>query len=303
MRALAAASTTSTEPLPERERRRRGELYVALAALVWSTAGVLQRELDSDLLTQLAGRAFFAMLSLFVFVAVAERGAVVPAFRRAGISGLGFAVCLAVASASFITALYYTTVANVLFLQAASPMLAAALAWIFLGERVTRRDIAAMVIALAGVAAIIGGPREVQMAGIGFAVLMTLAFSIAIVISRHRQDVSMAPGACLAQLMVFLATVWFVDTAELDGHELGLLFLIGAFQMGLGLAFLTLGARLLPAAEIALITLLEVVLGPIWVWVFLGESASTPTLVGGGVIIAAVAVQALGRNEPQRVHA
>lgn len=288
-----------SRPHPEGDHRRRGELYVALAAVAWSTAGILQRELDSSLLTQVAGRAFFAMLTLFAFVAIAERGRVVRAFRRMGVAGVGFGVCLAIASSSFITALYYTTVANVLFLQATSPMLAAALAWIFLGERVSRRELAAMFLAVAGVAVMIGGPGGGEMVGIVFSLVMALAFSIAIVISRHRRDISMAPGACLGQTLVFVATVWFVDTAQLDGHELGILVLLGSFQMGLGLAFLTAGARYLPAAEVALITLLEVVLGPIWVWIAFDETPSTPTLVGGAVIVVAVALQALGRAEPE----
>jgi len=64
--------------------------------------------------------------------------------------------------------------------------------------------------------------------------------------------------------------------------------------MGLGLAFLTIGARLIPAAEVALITLLEVVLGPLWVWIALAERPSAATLVGGGVVMGAVVLQAVG---------
>jgi drug/metabolite transporter (DMT)-like permease len=275
----------------EGDHRRRGEILVALAAVAWSTAGVLQRELDADVLTQVAVRAFFAMLALLVFVAVAERGRIVKAFRQAGKAGLGFAFCLAVASSTFIAALEYTTVANVLFLQAASPMLAAALAWFFLGERVARREALAMILALVGAAVMIAGPRGSDLTGIGLALVMTLAFSVALVIARHRRDVSMAPGACLAQVVVFVVTIWFADFGRLDGHDVGVLFLLGAFQMGLGLALLTAGARHLPAAEVALITLLEVVLGPLWVWIALTEIPAATTLAGGAIILAAVMIQ------------
>lgn len=286
----------------EGDHRRRGEILVALAAVAWSTAGVLQRELDADVLTQVAVRAFFAMLALLVFVAVAERGRIAKAFRRAGKAGLGFAFCLAVASSTFIAALEYTTVANVLFLQAASPMLAAALAWFFLGERVARREALAMILALVGAAVMIAGPRGSDLTGIGLALVMTLAFSVALVIARHRRDVSMASGACLAQVVVFVVTIWFADVGRLDGHDVGVLFLLGAFQMGLGLALLTAGARHLPAAEVALITLLEVVLGPLWVWVAFAETPATTTLAGGAVILAAVVVQTrVARRRPAAV--
>ena len=70
--------------------------------------------------------------------------------------------------------------------------------------------------------------------------------------------------------------------------------------MGLGLAFLTIGARLIPAAEVALITLLEVVLGPLWVWIALSEQPSTATLAGGAVVIVAVVLQAGGDETADR---
>jgi drug/metabolite transporter (DMT)-like permease len=205
---------------------------------------------------------------------------------------------MAIASSSFIAALNYTTVANVLFLQAASPVLAAALAWAFLGERVTRRTVVAMTLAVAGVGVIVGGPSAGSMLGLALALAMTLAFSVAIVITRHRRDMSMAPANCLAQLVVLAAAAPFATPGEVGGRDLTVLVLLGVFQMGLGLAFLTIGARHLPAAEVALITLLEIVLGPLWVWALYAETPATATLFGGAVIVAAVAVQASGGRRP-----
>ncbi|HEX6390755.1 MAG TPA: hypothetical protein VFZ89_14945, partial [Solirubrobacteraceae bacterium] len=99
-------------------QHRRGQVHVALAALAWSSAGVLQRDLSVGVATQVVGRAAFAALALFAYVAVAERGRVVRAWRSAGWAGIGFGVCLAVASGCFIVALNHTTVAHVLFIQA-----------------------------------------------------------------------------------------------------------------------------------------------------------------------------------------
>jgi len=88
-------------------RRREGQVLVALAALAWSSAGVLQRRLDLDAATQIAGRAVFAALALLLFVAVMERGHVVQATRAIGWAGVGFALCMATASGSFIAAQLY----------------------------------------------------------------------------------------------------------------------------------------------------------------------------------------------------
>jgi drug/metabolite transporter (DMT)-like permease len=275
--------------------RRRGQLYVALAAVAWSTAGLLQRSLTIDTTTQLAGRALFAFLALVGFVALFNRGRTVAAFRGLGLAGLAVAVGMAVSSGSFIIALNHANVANVLFLQAVAPVLAALLAWIALGESVTGRTALSMGIALLGVSLMVGGAGSGGAVGIGASLLMTLSFAAVIVITRHKREISMAPAICLSQLIVFAVFAPFADAGTITGRDLGLLVLLGVGQMGLGLAFLTVGARLIPAAEAALITLLEVVLGPLWVWIAYGEEPGVATLVGGAVVVAAVILQTTQR--------
>jgi drug/metabolite transporter (DMT)-like permease len=270
--------------------RRKGRIYVALAALAWSSAGLLQRELSVDIATQLAGRALFAVLGIFLYVAVAERGRVVDAFRAIGRPGLGIAGLMAASSGCFIIALNYASVASVLFMQALAPILAALLARA-LGEAVPRRTWLAMAIAIAGVALMVGGPGRPSGAGLAFSFLMSLSFAGVIVITRHWRDVSMAPATCLSQLVVLLLAAPFASASSVSAHDAVLLALLGFGQIGLGLILLTIGGRLIPAAEVALITLLEIVLGPVWVWIFLSEAPAATTLLGGAVVLAAVVVQ------------
>ena len=280
--------------------RRRGQVYVALAAVAWSTAGVLQRELSVGAATQVAGRALFAAIALFLFVAVAERGDTLRVFRNMGRAELAVAALTAIASSTFIVALNHTTVANVLFMQALSPIAAALIAWVGLREQVSRRTALAMVVALAGVGLMVGGPGGAQGLGLALSVVMTLSFALAVVITRHRRDISMAPAICLSQVLVLVFVGPFAEPGSVDGRDLALMVVLGFGQMGLGLAFLTMGARLIPAAEVALITLLEVVLGPLWVWLAFSERPSTTTLVGGAVVVVAVVVQAGGEKEETR---
>ena len=272
--------------------RRRGQLFVVLAAIAWSTAGVVQRELSVGTATQLAGRAIFAALALAAFVAVMSRGRPVAAFRAIGVAGLGVAVTTAIASGTFIVALNHATVANVLFMQAASPVAAALLAWFAFGESITRRTALAMAVALTGVALMVGGPGSGGVLGVTASLVMMLAFAVSIVIVRHRRDVSMLPAICLSQVLVVLVTGPFSHPGSGTGRDLLLLALLGVGQMGLGLAFVTMGARLLPAAEVALITLLEVVLGPLWVWISIAEQPAATAIVGGCIVIVAVLLQA-----------
>jgi drug/metabolite transporter (DMT)-like permease len=286
---------TATATLIDAQREhRRGQVYVALAAIVWSTAGVLQRGLQADTATQVALRAAFAFVTILAYVAVTERGRFVAACRSVGVAGIGFAVALASASGSFIVALNHTTVAHVLFIQAMAPVLAALLAWLALGEAVSRRTAIAMVVALAGVGVMIGGPGGGSLVGDALSLLMAFSFAVGIVISRHRRDVSMAPATALAQLLLVAVFLPFADVAAVSGNDMVALAALGIGQIGLGLVFLTIGARLIPAAEVALITLLEVVLGPLWVWMAIDERPSTATLIGGAIVVGAVVIQARG---------
>jgi len=262
-----------------------------LAAVAWSTAGLLQRELSVGIATQLAGRALFAVLALLAYVAVSEGGAILRAFRAIGGGGLAVAALMAVASGSFIVALNYASVANVLFVLALAPILAAVLGSA-LGEPVPRRTWVTMTVAVGGVGLMVGGPGRPDALGEGLSLLMALAFAATLVITRHRRDVSMAPATCLSQLVVLVAASPFAHPSRVTGRDLGLLASLGVGQIGLGLIFLTIGARLIPAAEVALITLLEIVLGPLWVWIVLSEQPSAATLAGGVIVLGAVAMQA-----------
>src|SRR5438445_11557560 len=112
-----------------------------------------------------------------------------------------------------------------------------------------------------------------------------------------RPYVPMAPATCLSQVVVLVAAAPFASPGQADGRDVALLVALGVGQIGLGLVLLTIGARLIPAAEVALITLLEIVLGPLWVWIALSEQPGAATLAGGLIVLAAVALQARAPTE------
>ena len=274
---------------------QRGRLFVALAAVAWSSAGLFQRELSVSTATQVAGRAVFAVVGLLAYVALTERGDIVHAFRAIGRGGIAIAVLVAVASGSFLVALNHASVANVLFFQALAPILAAAMG-LLLGDPVSRRTWLAMGIAVAGVGVMVGGPGRPSLLGQGLSFIVAVSFAATLVITRHRRDVSMAPATCLSQLLVLAVAGPFIAPGGVGTLDVTLLAALGITQIGLGFVFLTIGGRLIPAGEVALITLLEIVLGPLWVWAFLGERPPTATLVGGAIVLGAVLLEA--RTEP-----
>jgi drug/metabolite transporter (DMT)-like permease len=277
--------------------QQKGRAFVALAALVWSTAGLFQRELSVDTATQIAGRAAFAALGLLVYVVATERRETLRAFRALGLSGLAVAALIAVSSASFIAALNHASVANVLFMMALAPILAAALGTL-VGDPVDRRTWAAMGIAVVGVGVMVGGPGHPSFLGQLLSLTMSVSFAGILVITRHRREISMAPGTVLSQLVLVVVFAPFADFGDAGPRDVTLLAAFGITQVCFGFIFLTIGARLIPAGEVALITLLEIVLGPLWVWLFLSERPSTVTLVGGAIVLAAVLSQVQARPAP-----
>ncbi len=282
--------------------RGRGRLAIAAAALAWSTAGVLQRGLHVSTATQIGGRAFFAALTLIVIaVAEARRTGIglVPFARSIGRSGVAMAVCMAGANACFVTALNHASVASVLFIQALAPFVAVVLARILLGEVASRRTWIATAVAIAGVGVMVGSPGSISAFGGLMATAMTLLFAMAIVLTRRSHHVSMTPAVVLTQTLVVLGSLPFASPGDIHGGDLWRLVLLGVFQMGLAQLLFVVGARLIPASETALLTLLEVVAAPVWVWMVYREQPGAATLVGGAVVLAAVVYQSTERSLPE----
>ena len=285
----------------EQRRAREGQLAIALAATAWSTAGLAQRQLDATPVTQVVGRAAFAARALFALVLATERSGTVRAFREMGRWGLAMTVFLGVSSGLFLLSLNYTTVANVLFMQAAAPMMAALLGLLFLRERIDGRTWLSLLLAGAGVVLMAAGSFEAGAAAIFLPLLMTASFAAVIVIARHRREVSMMPATCASQLLVVAVCLPFADLGSVGDDDWLVLAALGVGQMGVGLALLTVGARLIPPAQVAVISLLEIVLGPLWVWLAYQERPTAATVAGGVVVVAAVVVQAWRPGAQRRV--
>jgi drug/metabolite transporter (DMT)-like permease len=162
-----------------------------------------------------------------------------------------------------------------------------------LHERVSARTWATMLMAVVGVAVMVGASGQGSLIGDAMAFGSPVAFAVALVVTRRHREISMAPATCLGQafLIVFVGPL---AGGPLHPQDLTWLALLGFVQLGLGLIFFTLGARLITAAEMAVISLLEVVLGPLWVWVGVHERPNVETVVGGAIVLMAVVAQLQG---------
>ena len=272
---------------------RTGALLVAASTLVWSSAGVLVRWVAVDPWTTLFWRSIFAMLGLLTYLAVRDRTLLPHGIRRLGRAGIALAVCFGASMICFINALNLTTVAAVLIFQAASPLFAAALAWLLLRERVSKLKFAAILVSIAGVAVMTtGSSGRSGLAGIILSTIMSLTFAGAIVLARVRRDVPTTEATCLATILVAFAALPFTELS-LPWRDLLLLAIFGFGQMGLALIMFAAGIRLIPAADAGLISILESILAPIWVWLAFGENPGGNTILGGAIVISAVVAVAL----------
>lgn len=269
--------------------RARGILLVAAGTVLWSTAGLFVRLLDLDVWTMQGWRALFGGLSLLAVVAI-ERGRHLPrAFADIGIPGLLAAPLAAVSMLTYVAALQLTTVANVLTVYATVPFMAAAVAYLWLGERMGRRAVIAAAVALVGVAVMAwAATRPQDIAGNALSLLMTLSFAMFIVMARRFPGLGMAPVNVVGTAICLLACLPLMQPALPPARDLLVLALFGATSSGLAYMLFLTGSRLIPSSEAGLIALLDVVLGPLWVWLAFAEDPGLPALVGGGIVLASL---------------
>jgi len=286
---------------------RRGALLVLGSATAWSFGGTIARYLSvSESWTIVFWRAFFASVFLLWFMLHRQglRGTL-QLFRAMGWAGVAVGACFALASTCFVVALSYTTVANILLIQAGVPLIAALMAFLLFGERVPLNTWVAIAAVITGVGIMVseslGG--AVSPIGDGLAVLIALAFSGATVITRRHAEVQMMPAVCTGTLMATCVAAAMTPAFAVSPIDLGLLFMFGAFNLGLGMAFFVTGAPLLPSAIAALIGIAEPVLGPLWVWLIHNEIPSHRTLIGGAVVFFALLGHILWQLRQSRAEA
>ena len=242
---------------------------------------------------------------LFVVITLSSGGRPLPVISKAGLAGVVGGLALVAAFTGGIFAVQSTTVANAVFLFSAAPFFAALLGRFILGESVRRGTWIAMVVALAGITlmvweGILLGHLRGNLAGL----LAALGFAVFTIALRWRKLGDMMPTVFLAGLFTIIASGIVCSSAgytlDIPLDDIVIALSMGVFQIGAGLALYTIGSKAVPAVELAFYSMTEVVLGPFWVWIVLGETAGFYTLLGGAVLLAAIAGNALSglRRKP-----
>ena len=278
----------------------RAVVLMILVTLMWSIAGVVTRQLEAARSFEVTfWRSFFTLVSLLVILPFFQGRAVFAKIRNAGSALWLSGVCWSVMFTAFMVALTLTTVANVLVTMALGPFITALMARVFIGHRISARTWAAIALASAGIAWMYGGQMNLgsQLVGTLVALMVPLAgacnWTVVQHSGTHGQKIDLVPAVLVGAALSSLATLPLAFPFSATPHDIGLLAVLGLFQLAIPCVLAVLCAGVLKAPEVALLALLEVIFGILLAWLGAGEVPGASVVTGGSLVIGALVVNEL----------
>ena len=272
-------------------RHRRAIVFMVVAAICWSSGGLLVRALSIANAWEIV---FWRSLFMSLFVAgvlVVLHGRRMPqAVMSVGRPGILSGLFLAGTFFFFIGSLTRTTVANTFVLMSVSPFLAAIAGRMILRERVPARTWVAMAVAFAGIVIMFADSLDAgRLSGNLLALGVSCCFAGQLtVLRRYHAHIDMLPQVMIAGLFSLVVALALSPPFAATPRDLFILALMGCVQLGAGCLLATAASRSLSATELGLLALLEPILGPLWVWALMGEEPGRAALTGGAIVLAAV---------------
>ncbi len=275
---------------------RRAVLLLALAALFWSTGGLLIKHVDWPPLAVAGGRGLFAGL----FLLAARWGRLRFTFSRPQLIG---AVFYAGCTVAFCTATKLTTAANAILLQYTAPVWIALFGAWALGERATRLDWITVIIVLGGMALFLADGLTVgNVLGDSVALLAGVFFAAMTIALRYQKDSSPLESIILGNGLGFVIGLpWMLASPAPSASGWAALITLGIVQLGVSYLLYAYAIRHVTALQAVLIPVLEPLLNPVWVLLALGERPTLLALAGGAIVLAAVTLRAVASLRPPRM--
>ena len=272
-----------------------GPFLVFLGAVSLSFGGLIVKSFEGSTLWQiLFWRSVFFILVVSIFLFINYKKTVFSALYKSGLPGLIGGIILSVGFASYVFAMYETTVANANFIIQTQTLFLAIFGYIFLKEKISKLTLSCIAIAIFGILLMLGDSVSPgQMTGNIVAFIMPISFAILIIIVRKFPEVDMIPLQLVAGIFAAIIGLLLSPSIMVSSKDIFLGFLAGFFQVGFGFIFITIGARSTPSAFVGIIMLTEAVLGPMGAWMFANENPPLTVLFGGAVVITAVVIQFL----------
>ena len=274
-----------------------GPFLVFLGAVSLSFGGLIVKSFEGSTLWQiLFWRSVFFILVISIFLFISYKKTVFSALYKSGLPGLVGGIILSVGFASYVFAMYETTVANANFIIQTQTLFLAIFGYFFLKETISKLTLFCICLAISGILLMLGTSISPgQMTGNLVAFIMPISFAVLILIVRKFPEVDMIPLQLVAGIFAMIIGLLLSPKIMVSPKDIFLGFLAGFFQVGFGFIFITIGARSTPAAFVGIIMLTEAVLGPLWAWMFANENPPLTVLIGGSIVITAVVIQFLNK--------
>lgn len=270
-------------------KEKKSLIYMVIAAVLWSTAGVLFKYVTLDPLAIAGTRSGIAGIVLAFYL---RKPIKIRRFKAVG------AAFYCVSMVLFISANKMTTSANAVLLQYTSPIWVALLSVVVLKEKVTKLDWTIIFIVLAGMVLFFMGDLNAgQMVGNLFAILSGISIASMMIALKFSKQSSPVEIPLLGNFLTFFICLPFIIRADFDMTSVIVLLVLGVFQLGISYILFSEGTRYVSALEASLITLVEPLLNPIWVVLFKNEVPSVFTILGGFIVIAAMVVRTLIKSK------
>jgi len=268
-------------------------LWITLAGIIaLSPDSLLVRLIPADQWTLLFWRGLLSGGGIALLGIIFHGRDTPAAFRRIGKPGLVMAVVFSTSTILFVTALHFTSVANTLILAGTAPIFAALLSRVFLSEQVQVRTWITLLIVVASVTLIVsdnsdGHSLSGDLSALACAFLMALTF----IITRRSRAHDMTPAMALSGFITALVVLPFATPFALSFDTALMLVLLGLL-LAVAFALLTIGPRYITAPEVSMMMPLETVFGTLLVWLWVGEVPTVQAVIGGVIIVTALATHA-----------
>lgn len=284
-----------------------GVAFTAAGALCWSLGGALVRLTENINAWQIIFyRSLTVLVCMGIWLGIRYGKTLVSRIVHAGVNAVIAGIAVGTAGFTFVASLFYTTVAQSIFMVGITPFLSAILGFWILREAIPGITWIAMTVALIGMGIIFyGGGSSGALAGTALALFSAFCFSCYAVLLRwgHKTEMSTALVWNAIYLIIVCAVVMLLPTGlaaetglaqfAIGWKNFAAIFVMGAVQLTLGLILFTVGSRSVPAAQLALIALVEPTLSPLWAWLVASELPPLWTFAGGAVILSAIIIQTL----------
>jgi drug/metabolite transporter (DMT)-like permease len=281
--------------MPVLSQHAKGLIITALGVLIISPDGLLTRLIHVDHWTLIFWRSLLLSFGMWIITNLIYPRNTWQKYLSIGRVGIAMAFLYSIGTVSFIIAITHTSVANTLIILSTTPLFAALIGWVTLREPVNTRTWTAIILVCVGVFVISSDSENQASSLFGDIAAMVGSFFLAagFTVVRRFPRITIFPIISTSGFITALLVLPLAQPFSVTQTDMGYLVLMGVYMLPVGTALMYLGPKYIPAPEVGLMLLLESILGPVWVWLALGEQPGVRTFIGGAVILSTLAINAI----------